>query len=256
MSMLELPLTECRLVVDPPGDGAWNMAVDEHLLGWTSDTGCCCWRFYRWAEPTLSFGYFQQYAERDGHGASRECPVVRRASGGGAIVHDEELTYSLTVPIDHPLGRRRQWTYEAIHQTLITVLAQWGIQANLYGTSGGCEGKSSDFLCFNRRTAGDVVVGDVKVAGSAQRRNAEGVLQHGSVLLRRTPAAPELAGIGDVTGTLIEACELLQAWRQQLAEVLRFQWHEDRLSGEEEAHVGRIVAEKYGHWSWTEKRRR
>ena len=254
--MLELPLTECRLVVDPPGDGAWNMAVDEYLLGWTSETGRCCWRFYGWAEPTLSFGYFQQYAERNGHEASRGCPVVRRASGGGAIVHDEELTYSLTVPIEHPLGRRRQWTYEAIHQTLITVLAEWGIQANLYGDPGGREEKSSDFLCFNRRTAGDVVVGDVKVAGSAQRRVAAGVLQHGSVLLRRTSAAPELAGVGEATGARIEVHDLLQVWREQLAQILRFQWNEERLSEEEESRVGRIVAEKYGHSSWTEKRRR
>ena len=232
------------------------MAVDEHLLDWTSNTGCCCWRFYQWAEPTLSLGYFQQYGDRGGHVASRGCPTVRRASGGGAILHDNELTYSFSVPSVHSLGRRRQWTYEAIHQTLITALSKWGIQANLYGTPQPGEQKSGDFMCFSRRSSGDIVVGDAKIAGSAQRRVADAVLQHGSVLLRRTSAAPELPGLFEIAGEAIEPGDLMHVWRQRLAEVLRFRWHEDSLSGEEEDHVARIVEEKYGHASWTKKHRR
>ncbi len=254
--MSDDPLTECRLLVHPPRGGAWNMAVDEHLLDWTSRTGCCCWRFYEWAEPTLSLGYFQQYVDRDGHVASRGCPVVRRASGGGAILHDSELTYSLAVPSAHPLGRRRQWTYEAIHQTLIAVLSERGIQANLYGTPQPGGQRSGDFMCFSRRSSGDIVVGDVKIAGSAQRRVADAVLQHGSVLLRRTSVAPELPGLCEITGKAIETGDLMHVWRQRLAEVLRFRWREDSLSREEEEHVARIAAKKFGHSSWTRKHRR
>lgn len=254
--MSDFPVTECRLLVDPPGGGAWNMAVDEYLLGWTSQSGCCCWRFYQWAEPTLSLGYFQQYAERSGHAASLGCAVVRRSSGGGAILHDHELTYSLTVPADHPLGRRRQWTYKAIHRTLIAVLWKSGIEANLFGASELGVEKSNDFLCFKRRSAGDIVVGDVKIAGSAQRRVADAVLQHGSVLLERSSAAPELAGLNEITCKTLEPGDLQHAWRDQLSEVLRFRWCEDELLAEEQDHIARIVAEKYGHPSWTEKRRR
>jgi len=254
--MSEDSVTECRLLLHPPQDGAWNMAVDEHLLDWTAQTGCCCWRFYQWAEPTLSLGYFQQYVDRDGHAASRGCPAVRRASGGGAILHDNELTYSLAVPSAHPLGRRRQWTYEAIHQTLIAVLSERGIQANLYGTPQPREQRSGDFLCFCRRSSGDIVLADVKIAGSAQRRVAHAVLQHGSVLLRRTSAAPELPGLCDITGKAIEPGDLMHHWRQRLAEVLQFRWHEDSLSGEEENQIARIVAEKYTKPSWTKKYRR
>ncbi len=255
-SISELPVAECRLLVDSPGDGAWNMAVDEYLLDWTSQTGCCCWRFYQWVEPTLSLGYFQQYGERDGHVASLGCPVVRRASGGGAILHHHELTYSLTVPTDHPLGRRRHWTYEAIHRTLIAVLSKSGIEADLFGSSERGDERSKDFLCFNRRSPNDIIVGDVKIAGSAQRRVADAVLQHGSVLLDRSTAAPELAGLSEVSGKALKPGDLTQAWRDQLAEVLRFQWREDRLSEEEEDHVAKIVAEKFGNSSWTEKCRR
>lgn len=253
--MLDDSLNECRLIVDPPGDGAWNMAVDEHLLGWASENESCCWRFYQWAVPTVSLGYFQQYAERQSHEASRECPIVRRASGGGAIVHDRELTYSVVVPSSHRLARRRQWTYETIHKTLIAVLAPWGVEARLYGTPAEMEQGPADFLCFKRRSSGDVVVGEVKIAGSAQRRIAGAVLQHGSVLLHRSTAAPELAGVDELIGTPVTADELMQVWQDQLARVLGFRWARGELSNEEGSHATQIVEEKYGNSTWTEKRR-
>lgn len=231
------------------------MAVDEHLLEWASEHQSCCWRFYQWAVPTVSLGYFQQYTERDTHEASRECPIVRRASGGGAIVHDRELTYSVVVPSSHRLAKRRQWTYETIHKTLISVLATREIEASLYGCPKDFEGKRPDFLCFNRRTSGDVVIGDVKIAGSAQRRVAGAVLQHGSVLIQRSTAAPELAGINETTGMAFTPGELAQVWQDQLAEVLGFRWARNQLSRREEARVARIVEGKYGHFTWTEKRR-
>lgn len=249
-------LTQFRLLVDPPRDGAWNMAVDEYLLGWTSDTGQCGWRFYQWTEATLSLGYFQDHREREAHAPSRPCPLVRRASGGGAILHDAELTYSLTVPLEHPLGRRRQWTYETIHRTLVAALSVWGIHAELYGDSGAVEERSTEFLCFSRRSSGDIVTGDVKIAGSAQRRAANAVLQHGSILLRRSEAAPELPGLLETTGAAIGIPDLIDAWQPRLAEVLQVGWRREGLRGDEEEQVSRIVDRKYGNLAWTEKARR
>ena len=77
----------CRLIVDPPASGAWNMAVDEALLESVADGGPATLRFYQWSEPTLSLGYFQPYADREQHEASRELTVVRRSTGGGALIH-------------------------------------------------------------------------------------------------------------------------------------------------------------------------
>ena len=74
------------------------MAVDEALLETAASLGVPTLRFYQWQEPTMSLGYFQEYADRLRHAASAGCPTVRRASGGGAIMHDRELTYSLAVP--------------------------------------------------------------------------------------------------------------------------------------------------------------
>src|SRR5438445_617792 len=83
----------CRLIHDLPGDGPWNMAVDEALLEDAARSGRPTLRFYGWAEPTLSLGYFQPYAQRASHPPSSRCAVVRRPTGGGAILHDAELTY-------------------------------------------------------------------------------------------------------------------------------------------------------------------
>src|SRR3569833_2236254 len=93
--------TNCRLIVDESRGGELNMAIDELL----ADAARPVLRFYAWRPATLSLGYFQAYADRHAHAASLGCPVVRRSSGGGAIVHDHEITYSLVVPVGHPWAR-------------------------------------------------------------------------------------------------------------------------------------------------------
>ncbi|HOW19210.1 MAG TPA: hypothetical protein PLC79_09250, partial [Phycisphaerae bacterium] len=96
-----------RVLIDPPLDGPTNMARDEALLrrvacGETAAT----MRLYEWQPPTLSLGYFQAYDDVSQQPpAIRSMPVVRRLTGGGAIVHADELTYSLIVPGDSPLLR-------------------------------------------------------------------------------------------------------------------------------------------------------
>ena len=93
-----------KLLVDPPAAGAWNMGVDEMLMERAAEAGTAVLRFYEWTPATLSLGYFQNAADRSGHEASRTAPMVRRSSGGGAIVHDRELTYSISLPTSHPLA--------------------------------------------------------------------------------------------------------------------------------------------------------
>ena len=126
-----------RLLLDPPASGAWNMAVDEVLLEAAAADGQCTLRFYRWEEPTLSLGYFQTYADRWQHEPSSHAAVVRRMSGGGAILHDAELTYSFAVPSHHPLANNRLGFYQAVHTALIEALAQWGIEAAMFAQGEG-----------------------------------------------------------------------------------------------------------------------
>jgi len=96
-----MSVTPARVIFDSAGDGAWNMAVDQALLMSAEQDGMVTLRLYAWAQPTLSLGYFQKHADRQLHTASATCPLVRRRSGGGAILHDQELTYSLAIPSSH-----------------------------------------------------------------------------------------------------------------------------------------------------------
>jgi lipoate-protein ligase A len=248
--------TPCRLLLEPPASGAWNMAVDEWLMEWSASTGGCGWRIYAWQEPTLSLGYFQSHEDRRGHAASLNCPAVRRLSGGGAIVHDAELTYSFVLPRGHPLALRRRGLYEAVHTTLIEVLGRQGIRACLYGESGGPRVGRSPFLCFLRRAPGDVLVGSAKIAGSAQRRSAEAVLQHGSVLWARSLAAPELEGLDDLANGPIRRSEFAEAWLEALGARLGLAWQDRPLCQGERRRVADLVAAKYGTEGWTLRRGR
>ncbi len=204
---------ECRVLTDAPATGTWNMARDEALLRCVQPGDGCTWRYYGWTPATLSLGYFQEHAKRGEHPTSRHCPLVRRASGGGAIVHDHELTYSLVVPCDHRLAASARQLYDRVHTSLVATLAQWSVTARLHGGPGSAAPGAEPLLCFARRAVGDVLIGEVKIGGSAQRRRREAVLMHGSVLLERSMAAPELAGLCDLTQVRLTAAELALAWQ-------------------------------------------
>jgi lipoate-protein ligase A len=247
--------TFCQLLIDPPADGPWNMAVDEVLLAAAAD-GRCSLRFYRWQPPTLSLGYFQALDDRHRHAASLGCPVVRRSSGGGAIVHDREITYSVALPGGHPLAIGRMRLYQTVHQTLIEVLAAAGIRAELYRQTPQQAECACPFLCFQRRAAGDVVVGTVKVAGSAQRRLQGAVLQHGSVLLGRSAAAPELDGLWELSGTSLPEDPLIEAWVDRLSHRLDLTWQRQPLTDRQRAEAAELARRKYAAEAWTRWRGR
>jgi lipoate-protein ligase A len=246
----------CRLLRHPPASGAWNMAVDEMLLGRAQEQATACLRFYRWSEPTLSLGYFQTYSDRQEHPPSLACPAVRRLTGGGAIVHDIELTYGIVLPDTHPLAARRDELYQAVHGGLIEVLRGLGIPARLCAESDKTRTAQEPFLCFQRRSPGDVLVGKTKICGSAQRRRNGAVLQHGSLLWRISAAAPELPGIADIADHPIELDCLAELWLDGLSGRLGLLWDDDNLS-ETEIHLAKALVESRYAWeNWAKNRGR
>lgn len=163
-------------------------------------------RFYQWDPPTISLGYFQKYADYLAlEPPAAGLPVVRRVTGGGAILHDRELTYSLVLPLSHPLLEKGpNHLYELAHDVVIECLADKGSPVWR-----GCETDDSGaakgpFFCFARRHCFDVLVGDDKVAGSAQRRTRDAVLQHGSIILERRYEQQPAAAAGMNAGQLAE----------------------------------------------------
>jgi lipoate-protein ligase A len=245
---------DCRLVIDDPLPGDWNMAVDEALLEQAAEAGSVCLRLYEWSEPTLSLGYFQPLVDRARHAASRDCSLVRRSSGGGAILHDRELTYSLALPSGHRLARQAEELYIAAHETLIEALATLGVVAGINRAVSGLAPEAEPFLCFERRAVGDVIVGDAKIAGSAQRRRRGAVLQHGSVLLETSPRAPELQGIEQRTGLRLRPADLERAWLPTLQNRLGLQFSPQPLTAAEIERARVLVAEKFGNPSWNQRR--
>jgi lipoate-protein ligase A len=244
---------ETRVIIDEPARGGWNMAVDEALLQTAADGDRACLRFYRWIEPTVSLGYFQPYVRRQHHQPSFACPLVRRSTGGGAIVHDHEITYSFTAPIRDRISARLQALYDAFHETLVEIFAHWGISAELCVPSDR-QPIDDPFLCFQRRAAGDVLIRGVKVAGSAQRRRHRAILQHGSVLLRNSRFTPELSGIYELTGTQIEQGKLISAWLERLSSKLGLRADLGELESAEIELATQLDREKFRCSAWTHRR--
>ncbi len=246
-------MDQARLIDDPALDGAWNMSVDQALLATAHATGQAILRFYRWSPATLSLGYFQSASDRLAHESSRECNMVRRVTGGGAILHDRELTYSLCIPSQNRLSGEHQQLYQQVHAAVIDVLSDWGISAALFSDQESAADKSR-FLCFERRTRGDIVLDGFKVGGSAQRRLNKTVLQHGSILLARSDYSPELIGIHEIAGVEILESELVSRLVEELASRLGMAFRPSRLSPQEQSTAHEIQQKQFGHYDWTNRR--
>jgi lipoate-protein ligase A len=188
--------------------GTANMALDEALLEEVAaDRSFAYIRTYEWSVPTLSLGYFQNVADARADPRFRSAPIVRRATGGGALWHDREITYAVIIPANHPFARQARVLYRVIHEAVRQVLRSRGLEVARRGNESperdGRETRQAawsdrPFLCFADRDAEDLVSIGVKIVGSAQRRRAGAVLQHGSVLLTGSEVTPELAGVTDL----------------------------------------------------------
>ena len=247
----------CRLILSDSGNAAMNMALDEALLESAAADAQASpvLRIYRWARPTLSLGYFQQAADRQSHPPSRDCDLVRRPSGGGAILHDEELTYALVLPASLAQREAASRWYDEVHQALVTAIKELtGAVAQLCDRPSCRRASDEPFLCFQRRSSGDVLLGENKIAGSAQRRRRKAILQHGSVLLRRSSYAPQLPGLADLADVVITYEQLSSSLCRLLGEGLQFDLQNSSLAEEELEAAEVLQAGKYASEAWTMRR--
>ena len=174
--------TRWGLLLSPPADAATNMATDVALMRLARESGLWMLRLYTWEAPSLSLGrnqpargqYDERRAERDG------IAIVRRPTGGRALLHHREVTYSVTAPAADA-GSLRE-SYWRINMLLLDGLRRLGIPAQLSTDAGRAPGPSL-MPCFVAPVVGEIVADGRKLVGSAQWRDAGALLQHGSILV-------------------------------------------------------------------------
>jgi lipoate-protein ligase A len=253
-----------RLLVSAPADGATNMAIDEALLLRARWTGETVYRVYAWSRPTVSLGRNQ--SARGSYdlelARARGIDFVRRPTGGRAILHHREITYSVAAPVA-VFGSLRE-SYRTVNRLLLEALRTLGVDA--------CEAESSNRApmpslapCFEAPVAGELVAGGRKLAGSAQVRDGDAFLQHGSILvdddqhllselLGERASSPPPATLRALTGRAVTVREFSDALGKRLSAHHGFA--PDPLEPEESLLdcVQSLVRTRYAVADWTWRR--
>lgn len=263
--------SEWRLVVSQPSDGASNMALDEALMLHSASTPTL--RLYAWSPACLSIGYSQSVArDVDTEACARlGIGLVRRPTGGGAILHDLELTYSVMAPETHPaVSGNILESYRKLSQCLMAGLALLGLRCELSPREEAAQRGSP--ACFQSPSAYELKAGGKKVVGSAQWRKGGALLQHGSLPLEidrgrildvlRPPQA-EMYSMGDgrfLAGatSLSEALrrpvgfeETCEAVRAGFRDTLDIDFETGEPTSEERGLALELIQDKYASPAWT-----
>ncbi len=251
--------SEWRLWVDrTPRPGWANMAIDQTLLDRAS-AGERWLRLYGWAPSCLSFGRHEPAARR--YDASRIAAlgldVVRRPTGGRAVWHGREVTYTVACP--GGVGSLRE-SYLEIHRMILDALRGLGVEADLAPRSAAAAVDTG--ACFARPAGGEILVGGRKVVGSAQLRQGDALLQHGSILLgddqatvgavTRGLAAPDMATpLRAIVGASLEEGDLIAAVSRAAARRWPGVWQRYESPDEIVASSGRHAARyRSSEWTW------
>ncbi|MFT3890246.1 MAG: lipoate--protein ligase family protein [Anaerolineales bacterium] len=269
-------MTTWRLLITPPTRGAWNMAADELILEHIGrGEALPTLRLYAWNPPCLSLGHAQPFSDVDVNRLrERGWEVVRRLTGGRAILHTDELTYSVIAPLSEPrVEGSILESYNRLAQALLLAVKSLDIPVEMK------EGKPNNSampnpVCFEVPSTYEITVNGKKLIGSAQARKKEGVLQHGSLPLTgdltricqalkfenepaRENAAKRLleraTTVESALGQKISWEAAAQAYIQAFEAQLGLHLETGELSKSESERTEELVKEKYAHPTWTER---
>ncbi len=247
-----------RLIIDGGTDGPLNMARDEAL---SERSARPVVRFYAFRPATLSLGRFQPAASVDIEAARRDgLAVVRRPTGGQAVLHDNELTYSVVLPRGRVRDLRKREVYRFVSEVLAEGLARFGIRAAFTLQRSGSP-RNPD--CFATTGEYELATADGrKLIGSAQATTRRACLQHGSIpldgsfrrisaYLRSNPGGSGRtpASIGEEIGRPVSLEEAAAVFAEVFAR--RVGTETSALSPEEEALARSLAADKYASDGWT-----
>lgn len=197
-----------RLFIDDFSNAAMNMALDETLLRQQINNSLPpSIRFYRWKPAALSVGCLQKVQDEIDLEMCRKHDIdfVRRPTGGKAVLHDDELTYSITIPASHRKmgGSGVVDSYLTISKALVRALHLCGIKCSIAPKIVPGQAKRGTKICFETPSTYEVIADNKKIIGSAQLRDQGVILQHGSVPIDWDPEK-----IFDVMGIPKEGREL------------------------------------------------
>lgn len=265
-----------RLIFDSEFPGSVNMARDEAISrAISAGDSPATLRFYGWAPPAISIGQAQRLDSLDLTACARDgVGIVRRSTGGLAILHTDELTYSVGLPKDHPIAEGDLMTsYRRIADAILLALTRLGVQAPT-ASRVAREDKARTGVCFEAPSDYEVVGQSPdgvirKLVGSAQWRRVDGVLQHGSLPLcgdiaritrylldTPTPEAVHAHAqtLETATGRSIAWREAAETWAGAFADQLGLDLHEGALTPAERDASNRLLSEKYADDAWTRRR--
>ncbi len=245
-----------RLIIDPALDGPENMAVDEAILAGArlGAPAPPTLRFYGWATPTISVGYLQDAAPFTSFGL----PVVRRITGGRAVLHDMELTYSVVAGSSLAVfSGGIALAYAMISKAIIAALADVGIDADFSAADRSLKRHKSG-ACFHSPSRYEILAGGSKLVGSSQRRYKDAFLQHGSILYDVDAGLNERVFGGELLDRVawIKALsrvgleELRAAITRRMAEALNASFSIQPLTPSERRLKKKFIAEKYSAAGW------
>jgi len=258
-------------------DAATNMAIDEALLHWHSNKEIPpTIRFYGWKYPSLTVGHFQQVEKTiDFSGVDKHCcDFARRLTGGSAVLHDNEITYSIVVSEDHPkIPRSINKAYYILSQGLLEGYKLLGVHADFAMPERELAHERSA-VCFEKPAIYEMVVNGKKISGNAQTRKEGVLLQHGSVPMsfdadmlfdlflfssedkrQRQKAAFEskAISINDITGTQHTYASMRDAFLQGFQHSLHIQTEPLVLSEQQWNYIEYLKETKYQTEAWNRK---
>ena len=260
-----------RIIPFERWDSFENMAVDEAILRVNQRRGMPpTLRFYGWKKPAVSLGYFQNAGEEINceHCRDRDIDIVRRPTGGKAVLHGDDLTYSLVAREDNQLfSSDVVETYRIISECIIRGLEKSGVEAKMVEEGRVGDGSSGAF-CFAASYKNELLADGRKICGSAQVRARGVFLQHGSLLMDFDPLAvcaaiitkdpameveklkASVSSIRKSIGDNIGMDTLCRNIAAGFEEILNIRLIEGRLSPEEETLRDRLLENKYSSDRW------
>lgn len=239
-----------------------NMAFDEFLLDDFIENNIPYFRLYSWKPAGLSIGVNQNLALIDTDKCKDDnLPVVRRITGGGAILHDQELTYSLVFPLDAFVkGSGIKESFEAVTAFIMEMYRLFGLDP-VYAKDAFPDKKHGErsAFCFSSSEEYDITIGGKKIGGNAQARKKTAVFQHGSIPLEKNSGhtyvleknnSCDFTSLGELLGRTVDVSEAAAKCLEAFEKIFGIEVEDYTLTLEDKKKIVKLMTSKYANAQW------